>query len=154
MHSRSLVTFLLLVQPVADEDLPVPQLAAAWPRRHACPVEGEVLGGAQECSQLDDALAGDRRLEVIGVVGRPEPGPGDEVGARRDRADRVKLEHRQPPDRGEQVRWSLAGQHLGADGDPPRVLPAELVHRGHGDEGNAWPRQQRRVTGAVPRPAG
>ena len=120
--------------PVADEDLPVTEFARARPNRHVRPVEGEVLRGAQDGPQLDDALSGDRRLQVIGVVGRPEPRPGDEVGARSDRADRVELEHRQPPDRGEQVRRPLAGQHLGAHGNPPRVLPAELVHRGHGDE--------------------
>jgi hypothetical protein len=33
----------------------------------------------------------------------------------------------------------LAGQQLGADSDPPRVRPAELVHRGHDDEGTpSW----------------
>ena len=65
-------------------------------------------------------------LERLAAAGRlvrvAQPGPGDEVGAGRDRGRRVQLQERQPVDDRQQVVGSVGVEQLRPDGDPARLV--------------------------------
>ena len=117
--------------PLAPEDPPLARFTVAGPLGHLAAVQRQVLGRAQEGQQLDQVAVRHRALEVLGLIGRPEPGPRDQVGARCHGADRVELEHRELADHREQIGRPLSGEKLCPNGDPPRVRPGETVHLRH-----------------------
>ena len=76
---------------------------------------------------VERAVVLERADESAGSYAEPEPRPGDEVGARRDRRGRVELQQRQVPTDLEQVGGPLGVEQLGADRDAARLLVSQLM---------------------------
>ena len=105
----------------------------ARPRGEHPAVEREVGHRADHRAELDQrAVDLERVRELPGPVGVAEPAPCDEVGGRRDRGGRVDLEHRQALHERHEVRRAGRLERLRPNGDPPRLLLRQLVHRGAG----------------------
>jgi hypothetical protein len=115
------------LDPVAEGDLPVLQLAHARPRGHLGPVERDVLGGPQHAVQLDQGAVRDRALELGSTEPQPEPAPRDHLGTRRHRGGGLDLQQRQVAHQVEQIGRPCAVEQLGADGDPARLGAGEPV---------------------------
>ena len=115
--------------PLPLGHLPVAQLALPRPLRHLGARQREVLGHQQPLVQLDQALLVDGVPEVLRVEPRAQPAPQHQLGARRDGAGGLELQQREPAHGLDDVGGAVAGQRLGADRDPARVLAAQLVDR-------------------------
>ena len=77
---------------------------------------------------LDEHLPVDQVDQLRPVVGRPEPAPQHQVGARRtQRRGRLGLQHGQVPDHLEHVLGTRQVEQLGLHADPARVGLRELV---------------------------
>ena len=83
------------LHPVAPLHLPGAELARPRPDRHVGAVEREVLRGPDQRLQLEERPVRRGRCAARPRVRRPQPAPHDQVGARRDRGDRVELEEGQ-----------------------------------------------------------
>ena len=116
--------------PVPDTGVPAGNLPGAGPvpRRHVRPVQRKVLGRPDERPQLDQGADAERVGQVGRIVGRAEAAPGHQVRVRRDRADRVNLQQRQPPHGVQQPVRPRPVQQLSPHRDPPRVRQGQLVH--------------------------
>ena len=115
------------------------------PLGHLGAVERDVLGRPQRPGAARSAAARRRRPTArCGRVRRTQPAPQHQLGTRRDRAGRLELQQREPPDGLEQVGRPLLRQQLGPHGDAPRVGAAELVDGGHAASVEASTDDQRR----------
>ena len=119
------------LDPVAALHLPGSERSRARPGRHVGAVEREVFGGPDQRLQLDERPVREGAPQLCRVVRRAEAAPHDQVGARRDRGDRVQLEEAQVSHQFEQSGRSFGVEHLGLHGDPARVGPGQLVDGGH-----------------------
>ncbi len=66
----------------------------------------------------------------------PQTGPGNEIGAGRDRSGGVELQHRQLVYDGQQIGGPVGVQQLGAYGNPASLVAGEPA-RFHGHKGSS-----------------
>ena len=117
--------------PLGARDLPLLERPAPRPLRHLGPEQRQVLRRTDVALVLDQPLLVDRVAQLARVVRRAEAAPQHQVGARRDGAGRLRLEHHQVPDHVEENGRTLHPEQLGLHGDPPRVGPGQLVGHAH-----------------------
>lgn len=99
----------------------------ARPVGHLRAVQREILARPDHHVQLDQSPVGQRSLQVLRPVCRPQPAPQHEVGAGRDGRCLVHLQQRQGPDDVQQVGMRGVVEQLGPDRDPTRLSAGELV---------------------------
>ena len=121
------------VEDVAAETVvgaePVPLLLVYRPVGRTGEVQTEVGHRPHQRVVLEQRpVLLERMLEVLEPVGRPEPAPGDEVRARRDRRGRVDLQQRQAPHDLEQVGRPGSVEQLRAYSDAPGLRLRESFH--------------------------
>ena len=92
------------------------------------------MGRADDVTVLDEAALGEAAVELGRVVGRAQPGPEQEIGARGHGGGGLQRDHAEVVDGREEVARSVAGQQLGPDGDPSGVAERQPVgsHRSVG----------------------
>jgi hypothetical protein len=116
------------LEPRSVVALPLPQRLAARPQRHLGAEQREVLARPEEPLVVDQHLPVDQVGQLCAVVGRPEPAPQDQVGARRpQRGGRLGLEHHQVPRHVEHVDGTWQVQPLRLHADPAGVRLRQLV---------------------------
>jgi len=120
---------------------PVRNLAEAGPFGHLGAVEHQVFSGPEQAMQVDQRLLLDRVGHSVAGAARSQPAPRDQLGVGRHRGSQVVLQQSQLSHGLGQVRRPGAVEQLGADGDPARVGPGQLVDL-HAHQAR-WPIRQR-----------
>ena len=108
----------------------------AGPLGHLGAVQRDVLAGPQHRAQLDQAWSSSASRSSAGRVRRAQPAPHHQIGARRHRAGRIDLQHRQVTQDVHETGRSRGVQQLCPHRDPPSVRAGKPVNGRHVAEPN------------------